>query len=157
MTPEHEQLVRDTLPLLEAASDRAARSFYERLFALDPSTRAMFQGVDMARQGDKFMSMLTGIVRALDHAPTLVGDVAALGRRHAHLSVTPQHFESAGVALMATIEEVLGRTCTPGVRQAWQEAYHLIAAVMQRVTSRQNLPSLPRTPEDSAPETEPVS
>jgi len=136
MTPECERLVRETFTLLERRSDEAASAFYDRLFALDPSTREMFTEVDMTQQRKKFMAMLGSIVRVLDHAPRLVGDVAALGRRHSHLQTSAAHYESAGAALLYALQSTLGEACTPEVRAAWSEAYALIAAVMQRATNR---------------------
>lgn len=132
MTPEAERLVRETYAELEAESMAAAQVFYARLFELDPSARALFDSVDMKAQGAKFVAMLGSIIRSLGRAPTLVGQVAALGRRHAHYAVSGEHYESVGAALIWTIEKVLGQRCTPEVRIAWTEAYALVAAVMRR-------------------------
>lgn len=132
MTPEAERLVRETYVQLEAESMAAAQIFYARLFELDPSSRSLFDGVDMKVQGAKFVAMLGSIVRCLGRAPALVGQVAALGRRHAGYAVSGDHYESVGAALIWTVEQVLGPRCTPEVRHAWSEAYALVAAVMRR-------------------------
>jgi hemoglobin-like flavoprotein len=136
MTPEAERLVRETYPQLEAERMAAAQIFYARLFELDPGARALFDGVDMDAQGAKFVAMLGSIIRSLGEAPSLVGQVAALGRRHAGYAVHAEHFESVGAALIWTIERVLGARCTPEVRHAWGEAYALVAALMRRAAER---------------------
>lgn len=140
MTSEHERLVRETYAIVEARATEAAGLFYARLFSLDPSTRRLFEGVEMEQQGRKFVAMLGSIVRVLDQPPQLVGDVAALGRRHAHLHTTREQFESVGAALLWTLEQVLGDAHTPDVREAWSDAYALIAGVMQRATALRPAP-----------------
>lgn len=135
MIPEHERLVRETLPRLEAHGQEAAACFYARLFALDPTAAELFADVDMQQQGEKFVTMLAYLVRALDAAPTFVSNVAALGRRHAHLQTTTEHYAAAGAALVGTVEHLLGDDATAEVLEAWTEAYALVAAVMQRAVA----------------------
>lgn len=134
--PEQEDLVRETWPLLAMDADRAAARFYGRLFEIAPDARALFAHVDMQAQGEKFMQMLEQIVGALDQAPVLVSDVAALARRHNAYGAEPGHYASVGAALVWAIEETLGPKATPEVSAAWRAAYTLVAAVMGRAAAR---------------------
>ena len=51
MTPEHVRIVQATWVKVLPIKETAAQLFYERLFEMDPSLRAMFRG-DMREQGE---------------------------------------------------------------------------------------------------------
>jgi hemoglobin-like flavoprotein len=106
--------------------------FYERLFALDPAARRLFASTDMAAQQRKLVGMLTEIVAQLDRPESLVPNVSALGRQHAHYGVKDADYETVGAALLWTIEQGSGAAFTPAVREAWTEAYLLVATLMRR-------------------------
>ena len=57
MTPQQIALVRDSFAKVVPIKEQAAALFYDRLFALDPSTRALFRG-DMKSQGAKLMAAI---------------------------------------------------------------------------------------------------
>jgi len=48
-------IVRESFAKIVPASEQAAVLFYDRLFAVDPSTRPLFRG-DMKSQGAKLMA-----------------------------------------------------------------------------------------------------
>ena len=52
MTPQQIALVRESFAKVVPISEEAAALFYDRLFAIDPSTRPLFNG-DMKSQGAK--------------------------------------------------------------------------------------------------------
>jgi hemoglobin-like flavoprotein len=110
--------------------DAAANLFYTRLFTLDPSLRPMFKG-EMRQQGRKLIGMITVAVNGLARIETLVPVIEALGRRHAGYGVQEHHYATVAEALLWTLEQGLGKDFTPEVRQAWTEAYGLLASTMQ--------------------------
>ena len=61
MTPEQILLVRASFAQVKALGDQAAALFYERLFALDPTLRALFKG-DLAAQRRKLLAALAMVV-----------------------------------------------------------------------------------------------
>jgi len=140
MTPESKKLVQESWTLVEPIADRAAALFYHRLFELDPSLRPMFRG-DLKEQGKKLMQMLTVVVRGLDRLDQLVPAVEALGRRHAGYGVQDAHYHTVAAALLWTLGKGLGDAFTAPVKDAWIEAYMLLATVMQRAAAGE--PSLP--------------
>ena len=136
MTPEQKHLLRETWQATVPIADTAARLFYDRLFEIDPSTRPLFAGVDMAGQGEKLVQTLAAVVQGLDHLESLIPTIADLGRRHAGYGVTGAHYTAVGAALLWTLEAGLGRTVfTPEAKQAWSDAYGLIAEIMQGAAS----------------------
>lgn len=140
MTPESKQLVKDSWTQVEPITEVAAALFYGRLFELDPSLRHLFRG-DMADQGRKLMQTLAVVVRGLDRLDTLVPAVEALGRRHGAYGVQDAHYDTVAQALLWTLERGLGEAFTPAVREAWTDAYTLLATVMKRASA--GLPGLP--------------
>ncbi len=137
MTPEQQELVRESWRRFEPTLQEAGAQFYDRLFALDPVLQRLFAGVDIAAQEQKLMAMLAQIVQVIDRPEELVGPVAALGRRHVHYGVKDADYESIGAALLWTLEQALGDNFTPEVRAAWTEAYLTVAMVMRRAAARE--------------------
>lgn len=137
MTPEQQDLVRESWRRFEPTLRDAGAQFYERLFALNPVLQRLFAGVDMVEQEKKLMAMLAQIVQVIDQPDQLVGPVAMLGRRHVHYGVKDGDYESVGAALLWTLDEVLGDAFTPQVRAAWSEAYLTVATVMRRAAARE--------------------
>ncbi|HET6763502.1 MAG TPA: globin family protein, partial [Longimicrobiaceae bacterium] len=112
-------------------SETAAALFYNRLFILDPNLRHLFRSPDMAEQGRKLMQMLTVVVKGLDRLDQLIPAVQALGRRHTGYGVRDHHYETVAEALLWTLQQGLGESFTPAVRQAWVEAYTVLSDVMK--------------------------
>src|SRR5215208_456645 len=139
MTPEQQDLVRESWRRFDPRPRGAGVQFYERLFELDPMAQQLFAGVDMAEQEGKLMAMLAQIVLALDQPDELVSQVAALGRRHVHYGVKDADYESVGAALLWTLEQGLGEEFTSEVRAAWAEAYLTVATVMRRAATKEQV------------------
>jgi len=111
MTPHQIALVRESFATVVPISEQAVGLFYDRLFAIDPSTRPLFQG-DMKSQGVKLMAAIGAVVKSLDCIETILGDLRALARRHDRYGVREEHYASVGAALLWTLEE-LGLDFTP--------------------------------------------
>lgn len=130
MTPEKIAMVQASFEQVLPIADTAAALFYTRLFELDPSLRILFHG-DMQEQGRKLMAMLQMAVANLGRLETAVPTAQALGRSHVTYGITDSHYDTVGAALIWTLEKVLGEGFTPGVRQAWVEAYTVLASTMK--------------------------
>ena len=132
MSPEGARLIRESWTTLQPAGDRLVSGFYERLFTSNPELAKLFTPARMNEQRVKFAAMLSEIVRVLDEPELLVSEVADSGRRHASYGVHDRDYEDVGAALLWTIARELGPAFTPAMRDAWREAYVLLAAVMKR-------------------------
>jgi hemoglobin-like flavoprotein len=104
--------------------------FYGRLFELDPTLKTLFK-VDMREQGRKLMQMIGLAVSKLDALDELVPVVEALGRRHAGYGVKEGDYDTAGNALLWTLEQGLGPAFTPDVKSAWTAVYQVLASTMK--------------------------
>jgi len=130
MTPRQVELIRTSWTAVEPIADIAATLFYDRLFEGDPAIRRMFRSTDMAAQKKNLMQTLTVVVKSLDRLEQLVPAVQALGRRHGGYGVRPEHYDRVGEALLWTLGQGLGDAFTPELRDAWAEAYSILATVM---------------------------
>jgi hemoglobin-like flavoprotein len=137
MTPHQINLVRTTFARLIPVAAEVAAQFYERLFALDPSMRALFRG-DMQAQGVKLMKAIGADVEALDQLDRLAPALADLGRRHASYGMQPAHYDMIAAALLESLEAWLGSAFTPETREAWAAAYAALAAAMKSGTQSAN-------------------
>jgi hemoglobin-like flavoprotein len=126
------QLVQESWMQVEPIADTAATLFYDRLFELDPALRPLFSSTDLREQKKKLMQTLTVAVRGLYRLDELTPALEALGRRHVGYGVQDAHYETVGQALIWTLEQGLGASFTPEVRDAWVETYALVTSVMQR-------------------------
>ncbi|MEW5707802.1 MAG: globin family protein [Pseudomonadota bacterium] len=134
MTPQQIALVQSTWSKVVPIQEQAARLFYDKLFEMDPSLRPLFKG-DMMEQGRKLMAMISTAVNGLTRLNEIVPAVQALGRRHVGYGVKEAHYETVGAALLWTLEQGLGPSFTPEVRQAWATAYGLLAGVMKEAAA----------------------
>jgi len=136
MTPERKRLVMESWQSVAADHDHIASDFYDRLFEIDRHARELFANTNMVHQRAKVVAMLTDIVRDLDHLEALIPVVIALGRRHKDYGVVDADYDLVREALLGAIGNALGAGFTTDVRDAWEEAYALTAAVMKRAGDR---------------------
>jgi hemoglobin-like flavoprotein len=129
MTPQQIALMRESFAKVVPIREQAAALFYERLFAIDPSTRPLFRG-DMKSQGAKLMAAIAAVVKSLDRIDTLLDDLRAMARHHDGYGVREEHYASVGTALLWTLEQGLGFAFTTEVRDAWATAYGLLSRTM---------------------------
>jgi len=135
MTPDQKLLVKSTWASVLPIADTAASLFYDRLFEVNPPTRALFKSNDLPEQRRKLMQALAVVVSGLDHLEQLVPTVEALGKRHAGYGVTEAHYASVGAALLWTLEQGLASAWTREAEAAWSAAYDLLSGIMQRAAS----------------------
>jgi hemoglobin-like flavoprotein len=140
MTPEQITLVHSSFEKVLPMSQDVARLFYGRLFELDPSLLPMFKE-DMKEQERKLMVTLEIMVKGLTVQEVIVPALQELGKRHAGYGVKPEHYDTVASALLWTLEQGLGEEFTPDVREAWAEAYTLMAGVMKEASAQ-----IPETP-----------
>ena len=123
------QMVQESFAKIEPDAEAVAQLFYQRLFELDPSVRALFRE-DIAVQGQKLMSTLKLAIAGLGDLPKLGPALKVLGQRHAEFGVTEAHYATVAEALLWTLEQGLGDAFTADLREAWTKVYTILAEVM---------------------------
>ena len=93
MSPEQKSLVQTTWTMVVPIADTAAGLFYDRLFAIDASTPAMFTSTNMAEQKKKLMQALAFVIGGLEKTEQLVPTIQSLGRNHVRYGVTDKHYD----------------------------------------------------------------
>lgn len=134
MNQKQIELVQSSFAEVLPIAEPAAALFYDRLFELDPSLRAMFRG-DMKKQGKMLMDMIALVVVNLRNLDRIVPGVRALGARHAGYGVQDEHYDTVGEALLWTLGQGLGEAFTDDVRDAWATAYTVLATTMKDAAS----------------------
>jgi hemoglobin-like flavoprotein len=129
MTPDQVTLVQQSFAKVAPISEQAAVLFYDRLFEVAPSVRAMFPD-DMTEQRKKLMATLAVVVNGLTNLEAVLPAASALAKRHVSYGAKPEHYPVVGGALLWTLEKGLGEAWTPDVASAWTEAYGTLSGFM---------------------------
>lgn len=129
MIEEQKILIQATFKELLPCSQVAAELFYKRLFELDPQLRSLFM-VSMKQQESKLMDMLQLAIYGLDYPEQLIPALRRLGERHLVYGVKPEHYQTAGTALLWMLEQAMEDNFTLEIKAAWQTLYTLLADTM---------------------------
>ena len=129
MNAQQIELVQESFKTVRTIADQAAGTFYQRLFEIEPSYKAMFKH-DMKKQGAMLMSTLGLAVGSLNNLEAILPAVRSLGQRHAGYGVTAEQYQPVAEALLWTLEYYFGEAFTPELKEAWVAAYTTLAGVM---------------------------
>jgi hemoglobin-like flavoprotein len=116
---------------LRARGDAFIASVYERLFALSPSSRALFPP-DMTEQRAKLLHALSLATDSLNDPERMGPILEDLGRRHVGYGVEPAHFALLERALLGALADFDGEQWTPALERAWRRGFAFIEAAMTR-------------------------
>ena len=123
------KLVQESFSKVVPISETAAVIFYDRLFEVAPSVKAMFPD-DMSGQRKKLMMMLAAVVNGLGNLESILPAASALAKRHVDYGAQPEHYPVVGGALLWTLQKGLGEAWTPDVADAWTTAYGTLSGYM---------------------------
>ena len=129
MNPSQVKLVQESFAKVAPISEKAAIIFYDRLFEVAPSVKAMFPA-DMTEQRKKLMGTLAVVVNRLSNLESILPAASALATRHVGYGAKPEHYPVVGGALLWTLEKGLGDAWTPEVAAAWTAAYGTLSGFM---------------------------
>jgi nitric oxide dioxygenase len=129
MNPTQIELVQESFSKVAPISEAAAVIFYDRLFEVAPSVKAMFPA-DMTEQRKKLMMMLAAVVGGLGNLESILPAASALAKRHVSYGAKPDHYPVVGGALLYTLEKGLGEAWTPELASAWTAAYGTLSGYM---------------------------
>jgi hemoglobin-like flavoprotein len=132
MTPEQVRLIKESWNSVASIADSAVEQFYNRLFEIDATTRALFHATNMPEQRRKVVQALSLAVRGANDLAALTPVLQQLGRNHRGYGVTAEQYKSVGAALLWTLEYGLGPQWAPATAAAWTELYGHISTIMLR-------------------------
>lgn len=137
MTPQQVHLIRKSFAVLSRTDHVAALVFYRRLFEIDPALRPLFKD-DIEEQSRKLLEMLAVLIAMLERPLGLELELKAMGLRHAGYGVKDEHYATVGRALLDMLAEVLGKSFTPEVREAWTALYGAVESLMKEGAAQAN-------------------
>lgn len=126
------QLIQTSFSLIQNQSEQFSDLFYQTLFDLNPSVKAIFPA-DMDAQKRKLSSMINLLVNSCEVYERLTPAFKQLGESHKHLNLTEQDFEIVKQALLVTLEQLCGSSWNLETKQAWAEFYGAIVKAMMEV------------------------
>ena len=129
MNPTQIKLVQDSFSKVAPISGQAAVIFYDRLFEVAPTVRAMFPN-DMTEQRKKLTTTANVVMNGLSNLEAVLPAASALAKRHVNYGAKPEHYPVVGGALLWTLEKGLGEAWTPDVAAAWTAAYGTLSGYM---------------------------
>ena len=140
MTPDQLQLVQSSYAKLGDGARVMALDFYRRLFAADPSAKALFR-VGPEIMSVKFTDELEAIVQAISAFDSFAPRVRALAARHVGYGVQTRHYHAVGEALIGALAAHLGAEWDDALEAAWRRAYNLVAEVMMASAAELGAPA----------------
>jgi len=133
LSTEHKQIVKSTVPLLEAGGEALTSYFYDLLLTERADLRGMFNSAHQA-SGAQARALAGGVLMYAKHIDQLdaLGELAGrVVNKHVSLQVQPEHYPIIGEYLLRSIREVLGsEVATPVVLDAWGAAYGQLADML---------------------------
>jgi hemoglobin-like flavoprotein len=104
--------------------------FYIHLFADYPEVKPLFTNTNMEKQAKQLFKSLVLVVNNLRNPDVLANLLKGLGTRHIQYGVLPKHYPMVGGTLLKTFSICSGDEWTPGIEQAWSEAYSTVTELM---------------------------
>ena len=129
MTLDQVKLVQQSFAKVAPISEPAAVLFYDRLFEIAPSVRALFPD-DLTEQRKKLMATLAFVVNGLGNLESVLPAASALATRHVSYGAKREHYPVVGAALLWTLEKGLGDGWTGEIADAWTAAYGTLSGFM---------------------------
>lgn len=133
LSEHHRQVVKSTVPLLEAGGETLTQHFYDTMLSEYPEVRPLFNQAHQA-SGAQPRALASGILqyaRHIDRLEALGPLVGQIVNKHVSLQVLPEQYPIVGSCLLRAIREVLGPdVATDAVIDAWAAAYGQLADLL---------------------------
>ena len=133
------ELLERSFDLIAPRGQELVDRFYRRLFETAPSTKSLFERVDMDTQKSSLLAILITLRESLRDLSVIAPDLEELGARHVDYGTRPEHYPVVGSVLLETMAEMGGSAWKPEYTSAWAEAYQVVQDVMLK-GAEQNQP-----------------
>lgn len=135
LTPEHEETIKATLPVIGAHINEITPVFYKRMFAAHPELIADTFNRGNQKAGEQQKALAASIATFASmlvnpDAPDPVHLLSRIAHKHVSLGIIASQYQIVHDNLFAAIVDVLGEAVTPEVAEAWDEVYWLMAKVL---------------------------
>jgi len=132
LNAEQKDLVKASIPALEAHGLDITRSFYTRLIDENPSLNNVFNVSNQVNfeQPKALASAVYAYAANIDDLTPLLPAVELLSNKHTSLYVRPEQYAVVGTYLLQAIQHVLGDAVTHELLGAWEAAYWQLAKIL---------------------------
>ena len=131
LSTEQKELVKASIPALEAHGVDITRSFYEHLIRDNPGLNDIFNVINQVNlaQPKALASAVYAYATNIDDFTPLGPVVELIANKHASMYVRPEQYGVVGTHLLQAIQRVLGDAVTPELLSAWEAAYWQLAKI----------------------------
>ncbi|MEJ5927663.1 globin domain-containing protein [Corynebacterium sp. H128] len=135
LSPEHEETIKETLPVVGAHIGEITPLFYNKMFAKHPELIKDTFNRGNQQQGEQQKALAASIAvfasMLVDpNAPDPVEMLSRIAHKHVSLGITKDQYQIVHDNLFEAIVEVLGEAVTPEVAAAWDAVYWLMTDVL---------------------------
>lgn len=134
LTDEQKQLIKATVPALQAHGNEITKTFYARMLGENPPLRNIFNNSNQVNghQPRALAGSVLAYAQHIDNLGALGSAVELIAHKHASLYIRPEQYAIVGKYLMQAIVDVLGDAVTPEIGEAWETAYWQLADILIR-------------------------
>jgi len=135
MNDKQKELIKATVPTLEAAGPILTAHFYKRMLNHHPELKEVFNMGNQAngRQKEALAGAVLAYARHIENPQILINVLKGIGNKHVSLGIQPEQYAIVGEHLIASIGEVLGDAASDELLEAWAVAYNQLAAIMSAI------------------------
>lgn len=132
MTTAQKELIKATIPILQAGGEVLTAHFYNRMFTHNPELKNVFNMGNQAngRQKSALANAVLAYAENIDNPGVLIGALKGIGTKHRSLNIQAEQYSIVGNHLIHSIAEVVGAAATPEILEAWTAAYWELADIM---------------------------
>lgn len=132
MNSRQKELVKATVPTLQAAGAILTAHFYKRMLGNHPELKETFNMGNQAngRQKEALAGAVLAYAQHIENPGVLIDVLKGIGNKHVSLNIQPEQYAIVGENLIGSIGEVLGDAATPELLDAWTAAYNQLADIM---------------------------
>ncbi|MES5100060.1 NO-inducible flavohemoprotein [Agrobacterium sp. BA1120] len=133
LSAETIELVKASVPALEAHGSDITKAMYARLFK-DEHIRNLFNHANQGEGGSQVHALaaaILGYARNIENLSVLGPVVERIAHKHIGYHILPEHYPYVAEALLAAIKDILGDAATPAILTAWGEAYWFLADILK--------------------------
>lgn len=131
----HLKLMRKSWDYAAKDLPRCTKQLIQFLYELDPSLEVYFK-----RHEDhifRVMMIIDALFSQYTTAKDMEDRIQELGMKHGSLGISKDDYDTLAIALLMTMEKMLGRKWTREVREAWAISYSTLANKMLKAGKEQ--------------------
>ena len=133
LTDSQHDIIKATVPLLEAGGEALVTHFYASMFTSYPEVKALFNQTHQTAgtQPRALANAVLMYAKNIDNLKVLGPMASQIVNKHVTLQIQPEHYPIVGECLLRAMREVLGaEVATDAVLAAWGAAYQQLADML---------------------------